>query len=616
MNFISNLYKKGIKLTGDTYRFFFRPNVTMSNSRLNQYSTCPLKYKYHYEMGLKGRPSSHLHLGSTIHDALFEFHSKFDLRGNQGTFDDLMREYEKAWEENKEDMIISVAGPSANRWRVALSEAKVGKEESEETLKKLKTIYYSPQVEEEFKKRGVKMLEDYFKDNQTNPNKIIALEKPITITHKGIDILGYVDRVEKTPEGEIEIVDYKSGKRTKDEEAIMLGGDTQAMIYTMMFEKKWKKKLKNFYFYYLSNRTKVPCNPQRRLIKQTFVDIEETMKNIKYEKFDFDQSPLCGWCDYEVICPAWKGPQAPYRGIFRKARDRGQMTFSYSKMGAYKKCPYNYRKLYIDKISPKPKHFFAIGHSCHETFEEFFKYPYQPSKKQLRKIFEDNWHSEGYRSIEEEERYKKDGWQWSSKYYDKFIDGNYIPAEAVELYFQLPIGNDYVIIGYIDRLEKRPDGSYHILDYKTDPKMRSQEAIDNDLQLTSYYWAMKQLGIEVESLSLEFLKFTERLTTTRAEEDIPEFINEVNTVIREMAAKEKELEKYDNYPPEKREKKAVELFPATWNKYCGGCDHLVGCPIEQEIRTIHKDEVMNLQENEPMPEPEDIQESEEEKYER
>ncbi|MEA3507039.1 MAG: PD-(D/E)XK nuclease family protein, partial [Elusimicrobiota bacterium] len=461
---------------------------------------------------------------------------------------------------------------------------------------------------------GVKMLEDYFKDNQTNHNKIVALEKPLKITHKGIDILGYVDRIEKTPEGEIEIVDYKSGQRTKDEEAIILGGDTQAIIYKMMLEKKWKKKLKNFYFYYLSNRTKVPCNPQKRLIKQTFEDLKETMKNIKYERFEPSPGPLCGWCDYEVICPEWKGRQAPYRGIFRAARERGRMTFSYSKMSSYRNCPYNYRKLYIDKISPKPKHFFAIGHSCHETFEEFFSKPYQSSKKQLRKMFESNWHSEGYRTQEEEAEYKKKGLEWCLKYYDKYIDGQYIPAYGIEFYFQLPIGNDYVIIGYIDRLEKRKDGSFHILDYKTDPKMRSQKAVDEDLQLTSYFWAMKQLGINVESLSLEFLKFNQRIVTTRTDEDIPEFIDEVNRVVGEMAAKEEELKKYDDYPPDEREKKALKLFPPTWNKYCGGCDHLAGCPLEKDIRTKHKDKIMNLQENEPLPEAEKTEEFEEDKY--
>ncbi|MGM0441425.1 MAG: RecB family exonuclease [Elusimicrobiota bacterium] len=612
---VKDLLLKFKEIPGRLYKYFFRPNVTMSNSRLNAYTTCPLKYRYSYEEGLKGFPSSHLHFGSVVHEALEQYHAKFDLKGKQGTFDDLMKEYEEAWDRIKEDMLQQVSGPPLRRWKVALSEAEVSEEDIEQTLSDLTTIYEDEEEEESFRERGVRMLENYFKDNQTNPNDIIALEKPLTITHRGIDILAYLDRIERTPEGEIEVVDYKTGKKTKGEEDIMLGGDTQAMIYTMMVEKKWKQKLKNFYFYYLSNRNRVACNPHDNLIKDTFEDIQETVKNIKYENFDPDPGALCDWCDYQVICEEWKGKMSEYKGIFRKAKnDEGRMGFSYSKMSAFQKCPYNYRKLYVDNVAPKPQPFFAIGHSCHETFEEFFTYPYQPSLKQLRRMFEDNWHSEGYKTREEERENFEKGWQWVKNYYNKYVDGQYIQAYAVEPYFQLPIGDDYVIIGYIDRLQKNPDGTFQILDYKTDPKMRSQEEVDGDLQLTSYYWAMKQFGIDVKSLSLEFLKFTDRIVTTRTDEDIPVFINEVNETISTMVKKQQELEKFKDFPKKKREEKAVELFPPKINKYCGGCDHLIGCPKEQKIRTEYKDKVMNLQE-EPMPEPDlDEEESEEDKY--
>jgi len=584
---IKFLYNK-IKLAVlDIYRYFFRPNVVMSNSRLNSYSICPKKYSFYYEEGLKGFPSSYLHFGSAVHAALKEYHEKFDLKGEQGTFDDLMKEYEKVWDELKSDMIDSVSGPPLHRWKVALADSEISDEETESVLNRLTVIYRDDKEEEEFRKLGVKMLEEYFRDNQTNPNKIIALESPLNLTMKGLDLIAYIDRIEKTPEGEIEIVDYKTGKRTKDSESIKLGGDKQSIIYSMMLEKKWKKKLKNFYYYYLSNRTKVPCKLPDRLKENTFSELVETANNIKYQRFDARPGPLCGWCDYEVVCPEWKGARAPFRGIFREARERGRMTFSYSKMGCYKNCPYNYKKLYVDKIAPKPRHFFAIGHSCHETFEDVYKRPYQVSLKQLRKIFEKHWHSEGYPTAEMEQQYFNEGWKWVENYWKKFIDGQYRPAHAVELFFQLPIGNDYVVIGYIDRIDKSPDGKFQIRDYKTDPKMRDQEAVDKDMQLTFYYWAMRQLGIEVDELSLEFLKFNERISTSRSPEDIPAFIEEVNKVVGAMAHAEKE---YALHP-----ERGDQLFPPKWNKYCGGCDHLEGCPLENDIRTKYKDKVMNLE---------------------
>jgi hypothetical protein len=92
----------------------------------------------------------------------------------------------------------------------------------------------------------------------------------------------------------------------------------------------------------------------------------------------------------------------------------------------------------------------------------------------------------------------------------------------------------------------------------------------------------------VDEQSLEFLKFNERISTRRTPEDIPAFIDEVNKVVGAMAYAEEEYARH----PEKSDK----LFPPKWNKYCGGCDHLVGCPLEHDIKTKYKDQVMNLEE--------------------
>ncbi len=607
MNKVINMLKRLKEVLKKAWLFFMRPSVMMSNSRLNSYTNCPLKYKFSYEEGIKGFPSPYLHFGSVVHTALERFHSKFDLHGDEGNLDELIKEYEKAWDEIKRDMFEQASGSPYCRWKVALADSDASQEDIRKALEKFSTVYESDEEEEKFYKRGIHLLEDYFKDNQANPNKIVDIERALIMTIRGVDILAYIDRIEKTPDGELEIVDYKTGQRIMNKEAI--DSDSQAIIYTMMAKKKWNKKLNNFYFYFLSNRDRIPCDPNPIMKEAICEQIIDTERNIRYKKFDAKQGPLCGWCDYEVICPQWKGGMAKYRGIFRKAKNEERMAFSYSKMSAFKNCPYNYKKLYIDKVTPKPQRFFSIGHSCHETMEEFFIKPYQSSVKQMRKMYENNWHREGYKNEEEEMEYKKKGWEWLVNYYNKYIDGRYIQAYAVEKYFQLPIGKEYVIIGYIDRLQKNPDGSFEILDYKTDPKLRTEEQLSKDLQLTSYYWAMKQVGIDVSRLSLEFLQFTQRVSTTRTDDDVPAFIDMVNEVAGEMSSLEKQAAKH----PEKAE----ELFLPKINKYCGGCDHFNECPKKEEIKK-RADElgIMNLpQEAEPdPPEPGQAEESEEEKY--
>ena len=78
-----------------------------------------------------------------------------------------------------------------------------------------------------------------------------------------------------------------------------------------------------------------------------------------------------------------------------------------------------------------------------------------------------------------------------------------------------------------------------------------------------------------------------------------------------MAEKEARYNEIKDTDPAEADK----LFPAKVNHYCGGCDHLIGCPREEEIRTQYRDYVMNLEaQEEPLQDEEpDPDETEEEK---
>ena len=52
-------------------------------------------------------------------------------------------------------------------------------------------------------------------------------------------------------------------------------------------------------------------------------------------------------------------------------------------------------------------------------------------------------------------------------YHEHFIKGKFKKATR-EPYFELPVGEDFVTIGFIDRIEKLPDGTYEVIDYKTE----------------------------------------------------------------------------------------------------------------------------------------------------
>ncbi|MFC1745998.1 RecB family exonuclease, partial [Candidatus Riflebacteria bacterium] len=105
-------------------------------------------------------------------------------------------------------------------------------------------------------------------------------------------------------------------------------------------------------------------------------------------------------------------------------------------------------------------------------------------------------HQEGFQDKEQSDEWFATAEKHLQKYYDKYMAEQQIqPAYMVEPYFELPLeskkGRKVILEGYIDRIDKLAEG-YEILDYKTEPKIRSQEEVDSDLQLAIYFAAGKK----------------------------------------------------------------------------------------------------------------------------
>lgn len=574
-------------------RRLMTPKPGLSQGRIKTYEACPLKYKIQYVVGAGMEPSSALSMGSSVHQALHQIYRQKLL--DKMTRESLAQILDKQWEpEGFRDI----------------------KEESD------------------FKKRALEMLWRYVSDARRRPSKIIFLEKGISGTLGGYSVGGILDRVDEMEDGSYEIIDYKTGERELDDASA--AQDIQARLYLVLTNQVWPGKVRRFTFYYLSSGNRVSVEYNTEMEKDLIAQVQEAGEGIGDGAFEPRPGPLCGWCDFFSICPAWHVSRKKFglknQTLFRKSGEEGHMRLSYSKMSMFQMCPREYRMLYVERRGLKPKHFFSLGLTVHESLEDFYQYEgfeKQPSLSHLLGLYEKRWISKGWPSPEEERKTFEEGRQWLTRYYGKFIDGKFLPAWAAEPYFELPVGDGHTMIGFIDRIEKRPDGTYEVIDYKTDPKLRSQKEVDEDLQLTIYHWALKEnFGITPKSLSLDFIRFNERVTTKRNDEDIARLKAKVNGVAHQMLESQKrlilayqerlrqegvsgeEIEISPQYTTQdfqrlfllvrrlSREKNGAgqklladleaaseEIFPATINKYCAGCDFLPGCPRENEIRS-------------------------------
>ncbi|MBI4178070.1 PD-(D/E)XK nuclease family protein [bacterium] len=531
------------KLAKNVYRWFFACPDRLSFSKISSYLSCPQKYEFEFKKKKTVKYTPMSAYGTIIHRVLEAFHTDYDVK--TASEDELFQLLDENW--------IPAGFPT--------------KEE-----------------DERFRARGRDLLRRYLAHARENPAEVWRTELFVTGKIGGVDVVGQMDRIDQEPDGTYTIIDYKTGDKKLSAEGAQ--NDLQANIYYLLGETSIGKKFKNFFFWYLERDEKVPVTITDEARKETTRVVRKVAHDMQYADVHPRKGVLCNWCDFYERCPAWKErPERLYK-IVRESEDR--MGLSYSKMSSYENCPMAYKKLYIDKVGTKPKWFFSIGHTVHQTMEEFYMYDgplAEPSLSWLLKLYHEHWIGRGYDSKQHEEETKREAEGWMRNYYDKYVKGKFRRAYAVEEYFELPLGR-HVIIGYIDRLEQNDDGTVSLYDYKTDPVMRTQADVNKDRQLFLYAWACKKLGIPLRDQTLLFVKFNEHITTTHTEKDIEEFEQYVIRVADEMVKVERAAKTLPTA-------EADRLFPPKINKYCGGCDYLPICPKREEILTQHKDKIMH-----------------------
>jgi len=239
-----------------------------SYSQLNSYKICPLQYKYLYVLKIPTLPTASASFGTTIHKTLQDFYSDF-LKNKKVDKKRLLELYKKSW--------IPIG-------------------------------YSSKAHEDRMKKEGEKMLRNYFDKFHSSDLKIIGLEKlfKIKIT-EDIYFTGKIDRIDAINKNEVEIIDYKTGKKPSDRE---LTKSLQLTIYALASHDKnlFNKKLEdiNLTFYYLQTPEKITLKKTEEELIDTKDRIIDMVGEIRQNIFPANPGIHCDFCPYKIICEAWQ----------------------------------------------------------------------------------------------------------------------------------------------------------------------------------------------------------------------------------------------------------------------------------------------------------------------
>ena len=233
------------------------------------------------------------------------------------------------------------------------------------------------------------------------------------------------------------------------------------------------------------------------------------------------------------------------------------MYLSYSKLSAYEKCPYSYRKVYIDRVKTPYKKYFSFGHSLHAALEDFYsgRLAYwlglkKPTKENLIAALRRRWKSEGY-SPEESAAAFEEGRELLENYYEVFAKDNFTPAWRVEPHFSFSAGR-HQVAGFIDRIH-RNGGGFEIIDYKTHRRIPEKETLERDLQLPIYYIGCTEyFRKKITAVSYIFLRHAKKVSYDVSRFDIEKIKQRIGLIAERMAGES-------------------DFLPRR-NSYCGSCD--------------------------------------------
>jgi RecB family exonuclease len=174
------------------------------------------------------------------------------------------------------------------------------------------------------------------------------------------------------------------------------------------------------------------------------------------------------------------------------------VEISFSRFRIFRECPWKYKLQFVDGKRPPLDAPASLGISLHRALERWHQGG-DPSWETLADAFDLEFLRAGYADASERARWSKRGLRILEKYHHA-EQSRRTEVVANEREFIWTLGA-HTVRGMIDRIDRRPDGSYEVIDYKT-----REGAQVSDLQLRFYALGAKRaFGYDVADMTTHYL---------------------------------------------------------------------------------------------------------------
>ncbi|MGA7694334.1 MAG: PD-(D/E)XK nuclease family protein, partial [Candidatus Sulfotelmatobacter sp.] len=237
-------------------------DARLSASAVETYETCPLQFKFEREWKLARQVHAALQYGAAMHRVLRTYYESVRL-GRTKSDDELLQLF-------RDDLAASGIQDEYQR-----------------------DLYF---------KQGLEQLRDFLAGMRSAPTpEVLHTEEWFDVQIAGTKVAGRIDRMDRTADGSVAIVDYKTGKARSQEDA---DESLQLSIYAMAAQEKWGYRVGALMFHNLEGNVSV-------LSKRTEFQLEEARERVRdvargIAEGNFDPKPdfHCSFCAFRGLCPA------------------------------------------------------------------------------------------------------------------------------------------------------------------------------------------------------------------------------------------------------------------------------------------------------------------------
>jgi superfamily I DNA/RNA helicase/RecB family exonuclease len=182
----------------------------------------------------------------------------------------------------------------------------------------------------------------------------------------------------------------------------------------------------------------------------------------------------------------------PSLQAFLPRRGDGGLSLSASDLDLYLTCPLKYKFARVFGIPQEPTINQRFGILIHNVLERFHREEPEPGEDGLRRLnglLEAGWRRSGFGTSDDELQYRDRAREAMRLYWERERESEGEPV-WLEKKFDFRIGPHHVR-GRVDRVDRLPDGSHELIDYKTGER-KTEAQLESDLQLALYRLAARE----------------------------------------------------------------------------------------------------------------------------